>query len=122
MLDIFGAFASVDEYNKSYALTLTSLTTRAVHLKMCPDVSTATTNNALRRFFARRGSTALIVADNAVSFVAADNHLQLIFKSSPLQGFLTNNEIKGKFIPSHVPNALVQRRSSFSHCISDVIR
>ena len=83
---------------------------RAVHLEMCPDVSTASTINALRRFFARRGTPVLLVSDNATNFVAADNDLQLIVKSSPLQdfrtsGLLANKEIKWKFIPPRAPHS-----------------
>ena len=105
-LDVFGPFASktADQYHKPYALIITCLTTRAVHLEMCPDVSTAATINALRRFFARRGSPVLLVSDNATNFAAADNDLQLIFKSSPLQDFLANKEIKWNFIPPHAPH------------------
>ena len=40
-----------------------------------------------------------LVSDNAANFVATDNDLQLIFKSSPLQDFVANNVIKWKFIP-----------------------
>ena len=80
------------------------LKTRAVHLKMCSDVSTAATINALHRFFARRGTHVLLVSDNATLFVAADKDSQLIFKSSPLQDFLANKEIKWKFIPPHPPH------------------
>ena len=95
-LDVFGPFASktADQNHKRYALIFTCLTTRAVHLEMCPDVSTAATINALRRFFARCGTPVLLVSDNATNFVAADNDLVLIFKSSPLQDFLANKEIK----------------------------
>ena len=105
-LDVFGPSASktADQYHKRYALIFTCLTTRAVHLEMCPGVSTAATINALRRFFARRGTPVLLVSDNATNFVAADNDLQLIFKSSPLQDFLANKEINWKFIPPHAPH------------------
>ena len=99
-LDVFGPFASktADQYHKRYAMIFTCLITRAVHLEMCPDVSTVPTINALRRFFARRGIPVLLASDNATNFVAADNELQLISKSSPLQDLLENKEIKWKFI------------------------
>ena len=67
-------------------------------------VSTAATINALRRFFTRRGTPVLLVSDNASNLVAADNDLQLIFKSSPLHDFLANKEIKWKFIPPPAPH------------------
>ena len=80
-LDIVGPFAAktANEYHKRYALILTCLTTRAVHLEMCPDVSTAATINALRRFFSRRGTPQIFVSDNATNFVAAHKDLKLIF-------------------------------------------
>ena len=54
-LDLFGPFASKSSstYNKRYALILTCLTTRAVHLEMCVDLSSDATMNALQRFFSR---------------------------------------------------------------------
>ena len=71
---------------------------------MCPDVSEAVTINALRRFPARCGFPVLLVSDKATNFVAADKDLQLIFKSSSLQAFLVNKEIKWKVIPPHAPH------------------
>ena len=82
----------------------------------CPDVSTAATINALRRFFAHRGTPVLLVSDNAINFVAADNELQLIFKSSPLQNFLANKEVKLKFIPPHAPHFSGIRKRFIRSC------
>ena len=51
-LDVSGPFASktANEYHKRYALIFICLTTRAVHLEMYSDVSTAATINAFRLF------------------------------------------------------------------------
>ena len=57
-----------DEYHKHYSLIFTCLTTRALYLKMCSDVSTAAIINALRRFFARCGTPVLLVSNNATNF------------------------------------------------------
>ena len=101
-LYVSGSFASktANEYHKRYALIFTCPNTRAVHLKMGPDVSTAATIEALRRFF----SLTVEPLYYSTNFVTADIDLQLIFKSSPLQEFLARKEIKWKFIPTHTPN------------------
>ena len=101
-LDVFGLFATKTaiEYHKRYALPFTCLTTGAVYLEMCRDVSTAATINALRRFFCSLWNT-------CTSRIRQRNECcrrrQLIFKSSPLQDFLANTEIKWKYIPRHAP-------------------
>ena len=82
----------------------------------CPHVSTAATMNTLHSFCARRGTPVLLVSDNAINFVAADNELQLIFKSSPLQNFLVNNEVKWKFIPPHAPHFSGIRKRFIRSC------
>ena len=53
-LDVFGPFASETPsqiYDKRYGLILTCLTTRAVHIEMCHNLSLNATMTALCRFF-----------------------------------------------------------------------
>ena len=105
-LDMFGAFASKSSstYNKRYALILTCLTTRAVHLEMCVDLSCDATMNALQRFFSRRGYPAQLVSDRGTNFTAAEKELQKIFDSTQVHDFLTNFEIQWHFNPAQAPH------------------
>ena len=105
-LDLFGPFASKSSstYNKRYALILTCLTTRAVHLEMCVDLSSDATMNALQRFFSRRGYPAQLVSDRGTNFIAAEKELQKIFESTQVHDFLANLEIQWHFNPAQAPH------------------
>ena len=86
------------------ALILTCLTTRAVHLEMCVDLSCDATMNALQRFFSRRGYPAQLVSDRGTNFTAAEKELQKIFDSTQVHNFLTNFEIQWHFNPAQAPH------------------
>ena len=68
------------------------MTTRAVHLEMCHDLSSDATLTALRGIFARRGTPSEICSDNATNFTAAENH------------FLGYHQISWKFNPAYAPH------------------
>ena len=104
-LDMFGPFASKSSstYNKRYALILTCLTTRAVHLEMCVDLSCDATINALQRF-SRRGYPAQLVSDRGTNFTAAEKELQKIFDSTQVHDFLSNLEIQWHFNRAQAPH------------------
>ncbi|MCO5762324.1 MAG: A17 family peptidase, partial [Chromatiaceae bacterium] len=53
-MDFFGPFV-LRRRKKAYGLLFTCMTTRAVHLELCPDSSIPTWLNAIERFVARRG-------------------------------------------------------------------
>ena len=80
-LDVFGPFFIYDGINtrrskatkKMYALLLTCLVTRAVHIEPLPSMDTSSFVNALRRFFAIRGSCKRIRCDHGSNFVGAIN-------------------------------------------------
>ena len=93
-LDFFGSFASNNSttFSKPYGLIFTCMTTRAVHLEMCHDLSSDATLTALRRIFARRGTPSEICSDNATNFTAAENH------------FLGYHQISWKINPAYVPH------------------
>ena len=98
-LDVFGPFASKTSshsYNKRYGLILTCLTTRAVHLEMCTDLSVDACMKALCRFFSRRGHPHLLISDNGTNFTASEKELQLqIFNQPSKQEFLENEKFAG---------------------------
>ena len=102
----FGLFASESSstYNKRYALILTCLTTRAVDLEMCVDLSCNATMNALQRFFSRRGYPAQLVSDRGRIFTAAEKELQKIFESTKVHNFFTNLGIQWHLNTAQAPH------------------
>lgn len=56
-------------------------TTKAVHLELVADLSTAKFLQALRRFVSRRGLCAELYSDNGRNFVGASNELRRLVKS-----------------------------------------
>lgn len=63
---------------KAYVCVFVCFTTRAIHLELVSDASTAQFMQAFRRFIARRGPVANILSDNGTNFVGADNQLKEI--------------------------------------------
>ena len=61
---------------KSYLSIFVCFSTRAVHLEVVSDLTTATFLAALDRFIARRGRPKAIHTDNGLNFVGAKNQLQ----------------------------------------------
>ena len=106
-LDVFGPFASKTPsqiYDKRYGLILTCLTTRAVHIKMCHNLSLDATMTALCRFFARRGQPHLLISDNGTNFTASEKELLKLFHQPSLQDFFGQREIRWIFNPPKAPH------------------
>ena len=61
--------------DKVYIALFTCCVTRAVHLELVDDLSSATFRRCLRRFTARQGLPTLIVSDNAKTFQATEKAL-----------------------------------------------
>lgn len=60
---------------KAYMCVFVCFATKAVHLEVCSDLTTAAFIGCLKRFIARRGCPAKIYCDNATNFVGAKNEL-----------------------------------------------
>lgn len=60
---------------KSYACLFVCLTTRAVHLELCSELSTPEFLAALKRFTARRGTPAHIYSDHGTNFQGAHKEI-----------------------------------------------
>ena len=61
---------------KTYVAVFVCFITRAVHLELVRDLTTAAFIDAFKRFVARRGKCLKIYSDNAKNFVGADRELQ----------------------------------------------
>ncbi|XP_011169944.1 uncharacterized protein LOC105202948 [Solenopsis invicta] len=97
--------------DKAYMCIFVCFLTRAVHLELVVDLSTAAFMRALQRFIARRGKCASIYSDNAKNFVGANNELREVADMlrnpehhAKISDFLAENSIKWIFIPPHSPH------------------
>lgn len=96
---------------KAFVAVFICFATRAVHLELVSDLSTAAFIAALRRFVSRRGVISEISSDNGTNFKGASNELQQLYdllETSKHQEAVTNwaaeRRIKWKFIPPRAPH------------------
>ena len=82
---------------KAYIALFTCASIRAVHLKLCPDLSAKEFKRVLKEFIARRGCPQVIVSDNGKTFVATSKCL------STLSSFMGQKHIVWKFNLSRAP-------------------
>lgn len=81
----------------------TCASTRAVHLKLCKDLTAREFQRSLKEFVARRGSPTAIVSDNAKTFQATKKWLKTLKKDEDLFNFLATKEIEWRFNMSRAP-------------------
>ena len=95
---------------KTYACIFICLATKAVHLELLSDISTAAFLAALQRFSARRGAPSKIVSDNGKNYVGATREIQAA--TERLLGDRTRDELskthlhnlQWEFIPPGAPH------------------
>ena len=83
--------------DKAYIALLTCTSTRAVHLKLCHDLSSAEFQRALKEFIARRGCSQTLVSDNGKTFVATGKWLSTLKKDHNLASYIGALNIRWKF-------------------------
>jgi len=92
---------------KQYIALFICLATKAIHLEIVEDYTTAGFLTAFRRFVSQRGLPA-IYSDNGPNFHGADRELQTSFQAmrtdSILQAGLTNDGVQWHFIPPTAPH------------------
>lgn len=66
--------------NKSYVSLFVCFATKAMHIEVVSDLSSASFIAALRRFVGRRGCPPRIYSDNATNFVGAKNELNEMYR------------------------------------------
>ncbi|XP_055613757.1 uncharacterized protein LOC129760180 [Uranotaenia lowii] len=96
---------------KAYIALFVCFSTKAVHIELVGDLSTASFLSALQRFVARRGKPEYIYSDNATNFIGARNELHALYEmfSSPketdrIATALATEGIQWKMIPPRAPN------------------
>lgn len=91
----------VNGSKKTYVALFTCAVTRAVHLELVSDLSAAAFLLAFKRFVARRGISAVVYSDNALTFKRAEKDLKEMFramKSPEVQSYFANHGIRWKYI------------------------
>ena len=91
------------EVGKAYIALFTCATTRAVHLKVCKDLTGEEFQRALKEFVARRGTPKLMVSDNGKTFTATRKWLSRLKKNEELMNFLATGKIQWRFNLSRAP-------------------
>lgn len=88
---------------KAYVAVFVCFCTKAVHIELVVDLTTAKFMQAFRRFTSRRGLCSQIYSDNGRNFVGASNELRKLLSSNEYrQAFAlecTSNDIKWHFNP-----------------------
>ena len=88
---------------KAYIALFTCTSTRAVHLKLCKDLTAPEFQRALKEFVARRGSPQLMVSDNGRTFIATKKWLKTLRKDENLSSYLMEQGIQWRFNMSRAP-------------------
>lgn len=95
------------DQQKVWICLFTCLVTRAVHLELLRDMSAEEFLLGFRRFISERGCPAEIISDNSLTFKAANNALNLIWKNvttcAEIQSYVSNKGIKWTFIVELAP-------------------
>lgn len=96
---------------KCYVTIFVCMTTKAVHIELVADLSSAAFLATLKRFVARRGKPSIIECDNAKNFRGADRMLKELhqqFKEQQFQhavsSYCGSQGITFKFIPPRSPH------------------
>ena len=88
---------------KAYIALFTCTSTRAVHLKLCRDLTAPVFQRALKEFVVRRGSPKQMVRDNGRTFIATKKWLTTLRKNEDLSNYITEQGIQWRFNMSRAP-------------------
>ncbi|XP_055623670.1 uncharacterized protein LOC129767077 [Toxorhynchites rutilus septentrionalis] len=96
---------------KAYIALFVCFATKAVHIELVGDLSTASFISALRRFIARRGKPEHMYSDNATNFAGAKNELNALYQmfsnrttTEQISTNLATDGISWHLIPPRAPN------------------
>ncbi|XKL60216.1 hypothetical protein PGB90_001232 [Kerria lacca] len=90
------------KFYKIYMAVFVCFASRAIHIEVVSDLSTAAFLDSLKRFIARRGLPTSITSDNGRNFVGAKNYLDLTAKE--IAEFVSHENIRWHFITPRAPN------------------
>nr|XP_037872500.1 uncharacterized protein LOC119629716 [Bombyx mori] len=96
---------------KAYICLFICLVTKAVHLELSTDLSTAAFLNAFKRFIARRGPIKVVYTDCGTNFLGTHSYLKEMYKLISSEQYadkfaneLRDNNIDWKFNPPSAPH------------------
>ncbi|XP_055523117.1 uncharacterized protein LOC129717280 [Wyeomyia smithii] len=96
---------------KAYVSVFVCFTTKATHLELVTDLSTARFIQALRRFTARRGKCATLWSDNGTNFIGARNQMKELLNNLKTKRHhqtvameCADEGMQWKFIPPGAPH------------------
>ena len=78
---------------KAYVALFTCSATRAVHLKLCKDLTADEFKRTMKEFVARRGTPRMMVSDNGKTFMATSKWLKKLKKNEELTNYLITQRI-----------------------------
>ncbi|XP_058448664.1 uncharacterized protein LOC131428635 [Malaya genurostris] len=94
--------------SKSYVAVFVCMATKAAHLELVSELTTAAFIGCFRRFIARRGRPKNVYCDNAKNFVGADREIRRLFLSQQHRHAISSEAsaqlIQFHFIPARSPN------------------
>ena len=88
---------------KACIALFTCASTRAVHLKLCRDLTATEFQRALKEFVARRGCPQTIVSDNGKTFMTTGRWLSTLKKDHGVANYLGTLNIKWMFNLARAP-------------------
>lgn len=95
--------------DKDYIALFICMTTKAIHIEVVGDQTTASFLGALDRFISRRGKVAEVWSDNSTTFQGADAELRALLKEAraafdAAPSYLAKKDISWNFIPPRAPH------------------
>ena len=110
-LDVFGPWTITtrktrggEANSKRWALLITCLVVRAVHIELLEEMTSSCFINAFRRFCAMRGEVRVIRSNQGTNFIGATKDLDtniISIEDRPIQDYLSENRINWIFNPPH---------------------
>jgi hypothetical protein len=94
---------------KAWICIFTCLTTRAIHIELATELSTACFISALKRFISRRGPLQCLYSDQGTNFIGANSYLRDLYKfidqlNPALEIECIENRIQWKLNPPASPH------------------
>ena len=100
---VYIKLGSATSESKVWICLYTCCVTRAVHLEVVPDLTTAAFLRCLKRFTARRGLPRQFVSDNGKTFKAASKTLEAMMRHEEVQQYLSGVGVRWSFNLARAP-------------------